>query len=73
MKNERSAFVCETCVHSDVCKYKEKFEKVVESVLSAKVMVSEEPITIKPISSYDWVKISVDCKKCQPRNMPLLR
>ena len=72
MKNEKSAFVCETCVHSDVCKYKEEFEKVVESVLSAKVMVSEEPITVKPISSYDWLGISVTCKKHLSRNLSRL-
>ena len=59
--------LCTRCEHRNVCKYKEDYLKVVESIYNANVCFENEDgkHCMKKVTNYDFIgEIKVPCKYC---------
>ena len=61
--------LCEICAHKDVCQYKDDYMVILKSVENATVSKPSsdgKKVSLKPISSFDFISdISVGCKHYQ--------
>jgi hypothetical protein len=65
MTENKSYNTCKNCSHSEVCRYKDYFNHIIEAALSAKVITDltdpEKPMA--PISKCDWIDVRIGCEK----------
>ena len=61
--------LCEICAHKDVCQYKDDYIailKMIENATVSKHCSDGKKVSLKPISSFDFISdISVGCKHYQ--------
>ena len=65
MVENKSYNTCKNCCHSEVCRYKDYFNHIVEAALSANVItdITDPEKPVAPIAKWDWINVSIGCEK----------
>jgi len=71
MTENKSYHTCKNCSHSEVCRYKDYFNLIVEAALSANVItdLTDPEMPTAPIAECNWINVRIGCEKFGHRNV----